>query len=353
MTRYAYALREIDLYWYDDGDFIPEYEEINFDYIAATNTGAIDYSTGLVRNSVDPDFNSPLLDELSLTFEKALGEDIAVSVSGFYKRRHNLVRTIGVLSDGSLETESGNWYYAGDFTFTNGATTPYYLRHEQPGEYYYTNYDNDTYLRYLAMVVQFSKKFSDKWMFDASFTYADWKAFYKKEDYDNLFWSTGYTGAGDLTNYDYFNEAVNAPAVQGSSGLSGIYVNARWQVKASGLYQLPWGINVTGVFQAREGYVLPYHESLNRSGIGWTNMYRPGEKFGDNRLPTFWMLSMGLEKTFKISENASATIFVDGYNITNNNTTLLVETDYSADNFDQPLRILNPGIFQFGVRVSF
>jgi hypothetical protein len=168
-----------------------------------------------------------------------------------------------------------------------------------------------------------------------------------------LFWSTGYTGAGDLTNYDYFNEAVNAPAVQGSSGLSGIYVNARWQVKASGLYQLPWGINVTGVFQAREGYVLPYHESLNRSGIGWTNMYRPGEKFGDNRLPTFWMLSMGLEKTFKISENASATIFVDGYNITNNNTTLLVETDYSADNFDQPLRILNPGIFQFGVRVSF
>ena len=65
------------------------------------------------------------------------------------------------------------------------------------------------------------------------------------------------------------------------------------------------------------------------------------------------MLNMGLEKTFKISDTASATLFVDVYNVTNNTTTLLVETDYEADNFDQPLRILNPGIFQFGIRVNF
>ncbi|MCK4836399.1 MAG: hypothetical protein KAT17_07170, partial [Candidatus Aminicenantes bacterium] len=349
-TRYAYVNREVDVYWYDDGDFVPEYTEINWGVIAWTNTDRIDYSTGWRKCSVDPDFNSPLLDELSLSFEKALGEDLAVSVSGFYKKRHNLTRAIGVMSSGQLETEANNWYYAGDYTFLDGSTAPYYLRNEQPGEFYYTNYDNDTYERYMAVVLQFSKKFSNKWMFDASFTYADWKAFYKKEDYDCP--GNG-TGAGDLTNYDYYNEAVNAPAVSGSSGLSGIFVNARWQVKASGLYQLPWGINITGVMQAREGYVLPYHESMYRSGIRWTNMYKLGEKFGDNRLPTFWMLSLGLEKTFKISETATATLFVDGYNITNNVTTLLVETDYAADNFDQPLRILNPGIFQFGIRVSF
>jgi len=341
-TRYAYAPREIDLYWYDDGDFVPEYTEINFDYILWTNTDRVDYSTGWRKNQVADDFNSPLLDELSLTFERALGEDIAVSVSGFYKKRHNLVWAIGLMPDGSLETES-NWYYAGDYTFADGATTPYYMRNFRPGTYYYTNHGSDYYERYMAVVLQFSKKFSKKWMFDASFTYADWKAFYDQAEYGN----------GDLTNYDYFNEAVVAPAVSGSSGLSGIYVNARWQIKASGLYQLPWGINITGVLQAREGYVLPYHESLYRSGIGWTNMYPPGEKFGDNRLPTFWMLSMGLEKTFKISETATATLFVDGYNITNNVTTLLVETNTTADNFDQPLRILNPGIFQFGIRINF
>jgi len=346
-TRYAYAPREIDLLWYDDGDFVPEYSEINFGYTLWTNTDRIDYTTGWRKCSVGDDFNSPLLDELSLTFERALGEDIAVSVAGFYKKRHNLTRAIGVMADGQLETDTNNWYYAGDYTFLDGSTAPYYLRNEKPGEYYYTNYDGDTYERYMAVVLQFSKKFSDKWMFDASFTYADWTAFNDPEDYGY------YDDAGDLTNYDYFNEGVVAPAVSGSSGLSGIFVNARWQVKMSGLYQLPWGLNLTGVFQAREGYVLPYHESLYRSGIGWTNMYLAGEKFGDNRLPTFWMLSMGLEKTFKISETATATIFVDGYNITNNNTTLLVETDYAADNFDQPLRILNPGIFQFGVRVSF
>ncbi len=188
-------------------------------------------------------------------------------------------------------------------------------------------------------------------MLDASFTYADWKANYASSH----FGSDGNTPTnGDLTNYEYFNGGVRAPAVAGSSGLSGIFVNARWQFKLSGLYQLPWGLNVTGVFQAREGYVLPFHESKYRyGGLGWTNMYKSGEKFGDNRLPTFWMLSLGVEKTFKVSDTVTTTLFVDGYNVTNNNTTLLVETDYSASNFYEPLRILNPGIFQFGVRVNF
>jgi hypothetical protein len=350
-TRYAYAPREIDLYWYDTNfDLVPQWDEVNFGYIAWTNTGRIDYTTGWRRNEADSGFNSPLLDELSLTFEKALGEDIAVSLSGFYKKHHNLVRVIGILSDGRLETEAGNWYYGGEYTFSDGSTTPYYLRHERASNFYYTNYDSNTYERYLAAVLQFSKKFSNKWMLDASFTYADWKAYYSKDDYG---WSTSSdVGAGDLTNYDYFNGAVVAPAVSGSSGLSGIYVNARWQVKLSGLYQLPWGINITAVLQAREGYVLPYHESYRKSGI-WTNMYLASEKFGDNRLPAFWMLNLGLEKTFKVSETATATVFIDGYNITNNSTTLLVETDYNASNFDQPLRILSPGIFQFGFRLSF
>jgi len=342
--RYCYLAREIDVYWYDDGDLIPEYDELA-NFIAWTNTNTIDYTTGWKKNNTADDFNSPLLDELSLTFEKALGEDIVVSVSGFYNKRYNLIRQIGILADGRLETEAGNWYYAGDFTFTTGETVPYYLRHEKPSTTYYTNYNSDTYSRSLALQVILSKKFSNKWMMDASFTYSDCKEFYNKEDYG---WASYIdVGAGDLTNYDYFNGGV------GRTG-GRVTVNSRWMAKLSGLYQLPWGLNLTAVLNAREGYVITYHESMWRSGgLGWTSMFKPGEKLGDNRLPNFWMLNLGLEKTFKISETASVTIFVDGYNITNNNTTLLVETNYAADNFDQPYLVLNPGIFQVGFRISF
>jgi hypothetical protein len=348
LTSRYWPWREVDVTWTDlNNDQTAQFNEIA-DYYYWWNTDSLDYSTGWEKHQVDPDFNSPILDELTVSFEKAFGTDLAVGITGFYKKNHNLVRYVAMFEDGTVEDASN--YRESTYTFDDGSTAPIWLRIARPASYYYySNYDSDTNYEYMALQFIFSKKFSDKWMLDASFTYADWKANYSKADY-------GYSGGtnGDLTNYEYFNGAVRAPAVSGSSGLSGIYVNARWQFKLSGLYQLPWGINVTGVFQAREGYVLPFHEQVYRGGgIGWTNIYPTGEKFGDHRLPTFWMLSLGLEKTFKVSDTVTTTLFVDGYNVTNNNTTLLVETNLSSSNFNEPLRILNPGIFQFGIRVNF
>jgi len=348
--------REIDVFWLDDGDLVPQYEELwlgdqSLDYTTWENVRLIDYNTGWFKNDTDPGFNSPLLDELSLTFERALGQDLAVSLTGFYKRRHNLIRQIGILPDGRLETDAENWYYGGEYTFEDGSTAPYYLRHEKPDTIYYTNYDGDTYQQYLALQLIFSKKFSHRWMLDASFTYADWKVFYNREDFDNPS-DWGAIASGDLTNYDYFNGGVVANFAWRSGGQ--VFVNSRWMGKLSGLYQLPWGINLTAVLNVREGYVLPYHEFFDRGGVSdYTSIYKPGSKLGDDRLPTFWMLSMGIEKTFKISDTATATLFVDCYNVTNNSITLQVETDYTAENFNQPYRVLNPGIFQVGFRLSF
>jgi hypothetical protein len=333
--RYAYGL------WYDynQDEFINWTELIT--PILVTNGLDIDADGRSLVTTADG-FNSPLLDEVSLTFEKALGEDIAVSVSGFYKKRHKQVDVVGEYTDGTLEYD-GHWTQSGTYTFSNGTTIPIWNRDARPPITHYRNY-SDSYARYMAVVLQFSKKFAKKWMLDVSFTYSDWKDIWAQSEFAN----------GDLTTYNYFNEGVVAPE-SGGSGLSGVFVNSRWQFKLSGLYQLPYGINLTAVFQAREGYVIPYHESFYSGigGVGTRDVYLPDTKFGDDRLPSFWMLSMGLEKTFKISDTASATVFVDAYNLTNNSTTLLVETSYTAPNFDQPLRVLNPGIFQFGIRVSF
>ncbi len=343
LTDRFWPYREADVWWKGDfnNDKMINYNEIA-NYYYWTNTDEINYTTGWKNNKTDPDFNSPILDELSLSFEKAFGNDIAIGITGFYKKNHNLVRTIAIYPDGHKET-AADWYET-TYTFNDGSTIPVYRRHADPVNNYYTNYGSGTNYEYMALQFIFSKKFSDKWMLDASFTYADWTANYDKSEY----------GEGDLTNFDYFDGAVRAPEVAGSSGLSGIFVNSRWQFKISGLYQLPWGINITGVFQAREGYVLPFHESTYRyNGPGWTDVYPGNEKFGDNRLPAFWMLSLGVEKTFKVSDAVTTTLFVDGYNVTNNNTTLLVETSLTASNWNEPLRILNPGIFQFGIRVNF
>jgi len=59
-----------------------------------------------------------------------------------------------------------------------------------------------------------------------------------------------------------------------------------------------------------EGYVIPYYEEFSRpGGLSWSKIYEPGKKIGDNRLPTFWMLNVGLEKTFKVSDTVTTTLF--------------------------------------------
>ena len=126
----------------------------------------------------------------------------------------------------------------------------------------------------------------------------------------------------------------------------------------SGLMQLPLGLTFTGVFQAREGYVIAYRDYtwVWDSNPHWQRVYHSRNstnKLGYDRLPVFWMLNLGLEKSFKISDNSIATIFVNGYNVTNNSSTLLVVDDLGAENVGQPLKVLNPGIFQFGFRLNF
>lgn len=286
-------------------------------------------------NRFDPDFNTPLIDELTLTYEREITSDFAASLSFFYKKRHNLVRTIGIMEDGSLET-ADNWYLKGN---DPNLGQPYYERYEIPVASYRTNYDK-THTRYLAGSLVLKKRFSHKWMMDASVTLSDWKSFREKSEYF------------DLTNFDYFNEGVVAPG-SGGSGLSGIYVNSRWMVKIAGLYQLPYEINLSAVFNARDGYVIPYYAPFSRgSGIGTTHMYEGGKKFGDDRLPAFWILNFGLEKVFRVWERASVAFHVDAFNVTNN-ATILKKNPVLTGATDRIERFLNPTVFQFGIRFEF
>jgi len=335
-----FPYREIDVRWYDsNGDLVPNYTEVDFSDWTWWNTDNIDYERGISKNKFDPGFSSPLLDEVTVSFEKELGENLGISVTGFYKRQHNLFGSRGVMADGSIEAKD-NWYQVGNFTHSNGNVVPYFGRYEKPlGEYHY-NLDR-AYNRYLALQFSITKKFSPKWMFDGSFIYMNWKRYIFEAE------------TIDLNNFDYFNEGVMAPMSKGS-GLSDIYGNSRWQLKFSGLYKFRHGINLTWVFQARDGYIIPYYSWLyiSQGNVGWTKLYEGGKKFGDDRLPAFWMMNLGLEKTFWVSTTMNVTLLINIYNVTNNSITLKVNP-VIGDTQDEIERILNPGIYQLGFRVNF
>jgi len=125
----------------------------------------------------------------------------------------------------------------------------------------------------------------------------------------------------------------------------------------AGLYQFPGGVSGSFAFQAREGYVYPPFNQAYRNGFGWSNIYSNeiGEigKFGDQRLPNFYELSLRMEKTFNVSDKLRFTVAGDCFNVFNSATALERQADLTSSRFGMTQRILNPRVFRVGIRVEF
>jgi hypothetical protein len=277
-------------------------------------------------NRVDKNYNAPLLDEATLSYEKELFTDFRASLEFYYKKQHNNVWDRPMLFDGTLETKD-NYYLAG-----NEPITGYPIYGRQEGFYYRyrTNYPN-SFSRYLAGQLVLIKRLSNKWMLDASLTYADWTNFYK----------------GDFTdpqNVEYFDGAAYS------------WMTSRWQAKISGMYQFPWGINGAWVFRAREGYVRGTYLRVARPGMGTGIIYGSpsgGGKYGDTRLPNFYELDLRIEKVIGVGERSRVVIAADAFNAINNAHALASQDLITSAIYGRTTKILNPRCYRFGIRYEF
>jgi hypothetical protein len=286
-------------------------------------------------NKINSSYSSPILDELSVSFEREIITDFAARLEFFYKNYHNPAWNIGILPDGTLDSKA-NYYVAGHDATIN---KDYCGRFVTPTTSYRTN-SSGQHTRYMAGELVLKKRLSNNWMMDASFTYMDWKYFYGG-DYLNP------------SNVSYYDGGVNAP----NNALTDVFVNSRWMGKLTGLCQFPYGINASLTFVAREGYVIPTYVRVNMPRIGsGQNLYGDvggGGLFGDTRLPNFTELNFRLEKVFKIGEASKVVVAADAFNALNSNTALSVIGQITSSNFMLTQRILNPRVFRFGIRFTF
>jgi len=340
-----------ELYGYDwDTGELKDPNDPNYWLWQSSSVNPSDPFSLVSMNRYDSNFNSPLLDEVSLSYEKELLTDFATRVEFFYKKKHRHTWRQSMDADGNLETED-NYYVAGH---DDTVDTDYYGFYELYPYEYITNHEK-MFDRYLGAQLVLTKRLSNRWMMNGSFTYADWRRYYKDEYLGIIDDVEGTDVIVGLNNQDYYEGGAVAPESAGS-GIRGIFVNSRWQFKLSGMYQLPLGVNFSGVFSAREGYVKPTHVLVQMPGIGNEELYgNPdgGGKFGDQRLPSFWVLNLRLEKVFSVSDTSTVTVSADAFNIANSSLSLKKETRITADDFDQDLRILNPRVFRVGVRFNF
>jgi hypothetical protein len=269
--------------------------------------------------------------------------------------------TINYPLDGSVP-----WGGTGPVTYdtAGSAGLPYWL----PASYYPVTGTPYSVTRkatssntYMGIDLVLTKRLSNKWFMNASFTWQDQKSH----------WGSDYF---DPTNKWVYDGQPYGQWGGGASGKVSVLMYTRWMAKLSGLYQLPYGFDVSGTINAREGWKIPhyYDFEIDPDAAPNPNYYGRGittQTDVTDALPTFINITLRLEK--RINIGAGRLYFMaDVFNLFNAAT---VNRAYDAyygwtqfsgtgqtqigDAYNATYRrlneILNPRIWRFGARFEF
>ncbi|MBA7494668.1 hypothetical protein ES702_05245 [subsurface metagenome] len=327
------------------------------------------------RYQFDPDWNTDLTYEALISLERELMPDFSVSAYFTWRRYNNWWRTAryayesgGVLLDEEHYAQVGTvpQTFEGELPDGTPATIdmrdaggkPWYAWAEGVKniyDRYVTTWPKDAYDQYFGVDFVVNKRLSNKWMFQGSFTLQDQKTYYD-------------VGISNPTNLWALSGTVYAYNIGGASGKLSQPVFSRWLLKAQGLYQLPFDINISFSFNAREGHLIDYYIDMNDEN--WVNPYNQTtevrlEEFGTTRLPTFYNLNMRLEKVLRVGDIGRIYVMIDVFNFFNNNvmnrrrdydygTYYVADQEHSAySRSGEPNEVLNPRVFRLGVRFQF
>lgn len=133
-----------------------------------------------------------------------------------------------------------------------------------------------------------------------------------------------------------------------------------WTFKIHGSYEPGWGVRLTPVLRAQQGY--PYGRVFNTSVTGVTQNFL-AEAITAHRMDTFKQLDFRAEKKLTLTGRLKLGLIFDVYNVFNENTELNInartgrltisETGANVPTFGAPVTILPPRIARISARLDF
>jgi hypothetical protein len=299
------------------------------------------------RNTNDPNLKNDTTDEFIVGGSRELGKGFAVDANYIYRKYTNLTGTFQVKADGTLV--SSNDYLSMQYTppasaCPSGArcdtVTAYYPSFAisgLPNEQVNLPNFNRTFN---GVEVTGRKRMANHWMMNTSFTYNSTIVNYGDT---NAFQDPTNISNRDGFQYDYLTSG---------SGLGNVYVNAKWLYKLSGMYQLPWAVNVSAFYNARQGYPFePFILTPTRANNGGQASVLL-DAVGENRLPTFQNVDFHVERPITFM-NAHFVPSMDIFNLGNFNTVQALQRQQNANNANRISSVVAPRVIRFGIRVNW
>ena len=324
--------------------------------------------------------------ELLVSFERELFADFAASINFTMRRYDNFDLNMtyypsskgytgalaNLIIDPSKPPTQGPWYVPagtipssvtiGNKTYSTGGASG--RKFYQPASYYPTAgtpyammRKSDSYNSYTGVDLVVTKRLSHKWYMNASFTWQDQRNHWGSDFFDP-------------TNQWMSDDKPYGMWGGGASGKVSVLMYTSWMAKVSAMYQLPFDINLSGTFNAREGWKIPngfwlQNDTAPNPYNTWT--YIATQTDVTDSLPTFYNFTLRLEKMVRVGEGRLY-FMADVFNLLNSAT---VNRAYDAyfgdayfangvqyDSWTNPTNrrlneILNPRVVRFGVRFQF
>ncbi len=199
------------------------------------------------------------------------------------------------------------------------------------------------HLTYWGAEVDVVKRLENRWMARIGLSWNDWT-----QHFDG---PLGIVDPTPTQTNPLVDGGVVAP--QSALGKPGVFLNARWQLSASGLYQLPLGFELAAAFFARQGYPQPIVLRLDPVPEDGAKLALATDALDSLRYGRVTELDLRLAKTVRLGGRRSATISLDGFNILGQNPALQRSTSANSLAFGRLEELMAPRVLRVNARVAF
>ena len=347
--------------WTDlNGDHLAEPNEVNLNQFVTTANGFNRNNPTAVTSSnvVDPNLKAPTTNSFVVGVEREVRPNLSVQTNYSYTRVTNLFGNLFGAITPRVGVPLGTGYTPGvGFSGTLPDGTPYsvatyipnqalinaggsgFLETNVPG--YYT--DNH------GLEFAVTRRMTGRWMGRASLAFNNAREHF---DSSNGVYDTNGNPTPTITE-PLVNGGAFAPQSTGN-GQGAIYMNARWQFNADGLYVAPYGIELAANVFGRQGYPMPLFRPGTTAALGADSSLNVlvSPTIDYVRYPDVWDTDLRVARNFRLGAVTVRGMF-DVFNLLNADTVLLRNGNITATTFNQIAQNLSPRIARIGVQIGF
>ena len=342
-----------------------EFDSLYFSYAYGIDTA--NPSALISPNINDRDFEPTITDELTFSVEHALNANLALGLNLVYRNAHEIPEARLLITDeatGEVRVATrDDWVVFDTVTATlpdgreSRPVTLYDLREGllPTGGSFFTNGDRE--LEYQGISFTFNKRMANRWSLRGHVNWADWDwkigpEFQRFDDpTDTVSDALGFSDGEE----PYFE--------QSGGNKADVLVGGQWSFALNGLYQVapdqPWGFNIGGSVEGREGYINPPFAREGADRVGRRNLQLTSD-IQDFRHDDVIVLNAHLDKELRFGET-SLILSLDGFNLADEDVILQrqrnsdnrLETSSGDEIFYYPIEALSPRVFRVGATLRF